>query len=236
MADGNTGNISWDRLYAIVDDPLSLIRDVDQSLSGSQKALRNYQLSSFFRLLDHMVEFLRPTCKFVPAYSHLYTNVLDSILSDRDLSEEVPDEIISYMIFSMEPGTMGGSTAGSTPRAVKPREFGETQKVGNLTFNTFIQPYDSFVDFFFFAKDDESRLDLIEWFDEKVTTLFRPILKLFGVERFIFEEHGEDIEVRSFHPQLFIPRSRYYVRIQRQYIDYEPIIRGFYAEIGQKSG
>ena len=99
----------------------------------------------------------------------------------------------------------------------------------------YVQFFDIFVDFFFFAKDDESRLDLVEWFDEKVTTVFRPLLKVFGVERFQFEEHGEDIEVRSLHPQLFIPRSRYFVRIEKIYWDEEPIIRGFLAKIGAKN-
>ena len=124
-------NVSWETLYAFIDDPLELIRNVDESRATANKSLGNYQIKDFFRLLNHMVEFLRPGCKFVPAYSQSYANVINKQINN-DVSVEVPDEMISFMIFAMNPGTAGGSTVASRPRTVKPRLFGETQRIGDI--------------------------------------------------------------------------------------------------------
>ena len=195
----------------------------------AQRRASNVNLMGALKIINDIIEVIRPQCKFLPVYNRSFiTAIRDYYLGNtgHQVEIELPDEIIAYSVFSDEQGTMGGHKEGYSPQSVSPRPAGQ-MKYGDYVVPVYVEPKDYLVDFIYFSKNNEDLLALVDWFQVTMQTIIKPVLVKAGVLRVEHRVTGDDEVLSEISPAIRLPRSRYYIRVQRIYIDFGPIIDGF---------
>jgi len=185
---------------------------IDKEFIPYLRTGQSYSPDELIRLITRALEISKPGLKIVPYRNEIHVGKLNEITGEKNdhYANEIPDELIAWRYLKQAPGARGSDPfIGISERKPQYRELIEDDKGIRIRYGWIV---DSLLGFQLLAKSTGERIELTNWFRNRMLAL-TPIIRFLGAERFYWlgcslaDEKNYTMPIKDFPEEKFFIRT-----------------------------